>query len=60
MVLQVVDVYFPKHPVTNQRQAFCFVTFSTRKVIKNIKRTPLDMRSSKVFCFCCCSGLPDC
>ena len=32
VVLQVVDVYFPKHPVTNQRQAFCFVTFSTRKV----------------------------
>ncbi|KAL3139742.1 hypothetical protein ABBQ38_004047 [Trebouxia sp. C0009 RCD-2024] len=28
---KVVDVYFPKHPVTNQRQAFCFVTFSTRK-----------------------------
>lgn len=25
-------MYFPKHPVTNQRQAFCFVTFSTRKV----------------------------
>ncbi|KAL0031678.1 hypothetical protein WJX79_000452 [Trebouxia sp. C0005] len=28
---KVVDVYFPKHPVTSQRQAFCFVTFSTRK-----------------------------
>ncbi|KAA6424512.1 MAG: RNA-binding squid [Trebouxia sp. A1-2] len=31
MDVQVVDVYFPKHPVTSQRQAFCFVTFSTRK-----------------------------
>lgn len=28
---KVVDVYFPKHPITSQRQAFCFVTFSTRK-----------------------------
>lgn len=30
--MQVVDVYFPKHPVTHQRQAFCFVTFSTKQV----------------------------
>lgn len=36
VVLQVVDVYFPKHPVTNQRQAFCFVTFSTRKVTASV------------------------
>ncbi len=32
MPMQVVDVYFPKHPITSQRQAFCFVTFSTHKV----------------------------
>lgn len=42
VVLQVVDVYFPKHPVTNQRQAFCFVTFSTRKVTASIILLPLS------------------
>ncbi len=46
--MQVVDVYFPKHPVTSQRQAFCFVTFSTRKVPCRACLTLADMT-----CYCC-------
>ncbi len=46
--MQVVDVYFPKHPVTSQRQAFCFVTFSTRKVPCRACLTLADMTP------CCC------
>ena len=48
LALQVVDVYFPKHPLTNQRQAFCFVTFSTCKVTTEMSSRQLLLTSERI------------